>query len=53
MIFNCINKILIKVVPNGGQTLERNYVIGFFLPPPMKKDSKEKRKRKRKQKGKP
>ena len=36
-----------------GMTRERNYVIGFLLPPPIKKDSKERereRERERKEK---
>lgn len=30
-----------------GKTWERNYVIGFLLPPPIKKDSKEREREKK------
>lgn len=35
-----------------GMTWERNYVIGFLLPPPNKKDSKEREREGKKGKGK-
>ena len=34
-----------------GMTRERNYVIGFLLPPPIKKDSKEREREREKGKG--